>query len=229
MATVDITDVRPNGNSFAEGRLNPPDEVWAPPLAPNGTTAAGHVLLREETFRPVIGGEDSFQPLEPSNLYETFGSRRKLVAGAAIIAALGVAGLTYFFLASPGAKAPAETSPIASSPTAVKSSSETQVQAAPTVAEPSPGAVAASLTAAASPQAVTPQTASTAQNPDLVFLQRPGVNIRSAASANAPVLGTAPRGTQFTATGREGDWVQVENTRWKGWINSQFLAPDKPQ
>ena len=229
MATLDITDVRPNGNSFAEGRLNPPDEVWAPPLAPNGTTAAGHVLLREETFRPVIGGEDSFQPLVPSNLYETFGSRRKLIAGAAIIAALGAAVLTYFFLASPGAKAPAETSPIASSPTAVKSSSETQVQAAPTVAEPSPGAVAASLTAAASPQAVTPQTASTAQNPDLVFLQRPGVNIRSAASANAPVLGTAPRGTQFTATGREGDWVQVENTRLKGWINSQFVAPDKPQ
>ena len=79
------------------------------------------------------------------------------------------------------------------------------------------------------PKPVTPQTASTAQNPDLVFLQRPGVNIRSAASANAPVLGTAPRGTQFTATGREGDWVQVENTRWKGWINSQFVAPDKPQ
>ena len=76
MATVDITDVRPNGNSFAEGRLNPPDEVWAPPLAPNGTTAAGHDLLREETFRPVIGGEDSFQPLEPSNLYETNLSKR---------------------------------------------------------------------------------------------------------------------------------------------------------
>jgi Bacterial SH3 domain len=237
MATLDITDVRPNGNSFAEGRLNPPDEVWAPPLAPNGTTAAGHVLLREETFRPVIGGEDSFQPLEPSNLYETFGSRRKLIAGAAIIAALGVAGLTYFFLASPGAKAPAETSPIASSPTAVESSSKTQVQPAPTVPEPSRGASAvvppASLTVEASPEvapsAVTPQTTSAAQNPDLVFLQRPGVNIRSAASANAPVLGTAPRGTQFTATGREGDWVQVENTRWKGWINSQFLAPDKPQ
>ena len=71
MATVDITDVRPNvrpnGNSFAEGRLNPPAELWAPPLAPNGTTAAGHVLLREDTFRPVIGGEDPFQPSEPSN------------------------------------------------------------------------------------------------------------------------------------------------------------------
>jgi len=219
MATIDLTDVRPYRDSFAEDRLGPPAELWAaPPLAP-------------------IGDEDAFHPPEPSDLSETFGSRRQLIAGTAIVAALGAAVLTYFFLAPPGAKAPAETSPIASSPTAVESSSKTRVQPAPTVAEPSPGSVvpspdvAASLTAAASPQvgAVTPQTASTAQNPDLVFLQRPGVNIRSAPSANAPVLGTAPRGTQFTATGREGDWVQVENTRWKGWINSQFVAPDKPQ
>jgi hypothetical protein len=261
MATVDITDVRRNGNSFTEGRLNPPAELWAPPLAPNGTTAAGHILLREDTFRPVIGGEDPFQPPE-RNLYETFGSRRKLIAGTAIIAALGVAGLTYFFLASPGAKVPAETaesSPIAvqsssgapvqaalnvpepSSPTRVESSSETPAQPAPPVPEPSRGAsgvvpspdVPASLTAEASPQvalgAVTPQTTSAAQNPDLVFLQRPGVNIRSAPSGNAPVLGTAPRGTRFTATSREGDWVQVENTRLKGWINSQFLAANKPE
>ena len=143
MATVDLTDVRPYRDSFAEDRLGPPAELWAaPPLAP-------------------IGDEDAFHPPEPSNLSETFGSRRQLIAGTAIVAALGAAVLTYFFLASPGAKAPAETSPIASSPTAVKSSSETQVQAAPTVAEPSPGAsgvvpspdVAASLTAAASPQA----------------------------------------------------------------------------
>jgi Bacterial SH3 domain len=227
MATVDITDVRPNGNGFAEGRLNPPDEVWAPPLAPNGTTAAGHVLLREETFRPVIGGEDSFQPLEPSDLYETFGARRKLIAGTAIIAALGVAGLTYFFLASPGAKVPAETtesSPIAATP----------VQPAPAVPEPSRGASgvvppAVETSPQVAPSAVTPQTTSAAQNRDLVFLQRPGVNIRSAPSGNAPVLGTAPKGTQFTATSREGDWVQVENTGLKGWINSQFLAPNKPQ
>jgi hypothetical protein len=236
MATVDITDVRPNGNSFAEGRLNPPDEVWAPPLAPNGTTTAGHVLLREETFRPVIGGEDSFQPLEPSNLYETFGSRRKLVAGAAIIAALGVAGLTYFFLASPGAKVPAETTE--SSPIAAQTSSETPVQPAPTVTVPEPSRAASGVVPPASvteaspqvaPSAVTPQTPSAAQNRDFVFLQRPGVNIRSAPSGNAPVLGSAPKGTRFTATSREGDWVQVENTGLKGWINSQFLAPNKPQ
>jgi hypothetical protein len=251
MATLDSVrpNVRPNGNSFAEGTLNPLAELWAPPLAPNGTTAAENVLLREDTFHPEIGGEDPFPPLAPSNPHET--SRRKLIAGTAIIAALGVAVFTSFFLASfflasPGAKVPAETAesspkavqstsgtPEPSSPPRVESSLETSVQPAPTVLEPSREAsgvvpspdVAASLTAEGPPQvapsAVTP--------PDLVFLQRPGVNIRSAPARNAPVLGTAPRGTQFTATSREEEWVQVENTRMKGWINSQFLAPNKPR
>jgi hypothetical protein len=221
MATLDLTDVRPkenfadirpNGDSFTEDRLSPPAEHWAPSLAP-------------------FGDEEAFLAPEPN--------RGKLIAGTAIVAALGAALLAYFFLAWPGAKPPAETAqtvPVASSSTGAESSSstgvesspETQVQPAPTVAD-----VPASLTAEASPQvaasAVTPQTSSTAQNPNVVFLQRPGVKIRSGPSGNAPVLGTAPRGTQFTATGREGDWIQVESTRLKGWINSQFLSPDKPQ
>ena len=242
MTTIDITDVRPNvrsnGNRVTEGSLNPPAELWAPPLAPNGTTAAENVLLREDTFR-AIGGEDAFRPPAPSNPYETFRSRRKLIAGTAIIAALGVVGLTYFFLASPGAKVPAETTQ--SSPIAAQSPAGTPVQPAPTVPEPSRGAsgvvpspdVAASLPAEGTPQvapsAVTPPTTPAAQNRDFVFLQRPGVNIRSAPSGNAPVLGSAPKGTRFTATSREGDWVQVENTGMKGWISSQFLAPNKPQ
>jgi Bacterial SH3 domain len=219
MATLELTDVRPkddlaapDGNYSAEESLNMPAELWAPPLAP-------------------FGDEDGFLAPEPS--------RGKLIAGTAIVAALGVAVFASFFLASLGAKPPAETAqtvPVAST------EAEAQVQPAPTVAQPSPGAssvvpspdVPASLAAEASPQvapwAGTPQTASTAQSPhDLVFLQRPGVNIRSGPSGTAPALGTAPQGTQFTATGREGDWVQVENARLKGWINSQFLAPDKPQ
>jgi Bacterial SH3 domain len=214
MATLDLTDVRPkddladeqpNGDSFlAEDSLSMPAELWAPPLAP-------------------FGDEDAFLAPEPS--------RRKLIAGIAIVAALGAAVLAYFFLDSPGATPPAETaqtSSVASSPTAVGSSSETPVLPAPTVAD-----VPALVTPEASPQVaanpVTPQPNSTAQKPDLVFLQRPGVNIRSGPSGTAPAIGTAPKGTQFTATGREGDWVQVENTRLKGWINSQFLAPDKPE
>ncbi len=234
-----------------------------PPLAPDGTTAAGDVLLREDAIRPGIGGEEPFRPAEPSDRSETFGSRGKLIAGTAVIAALGVAGLAYVFLASPGAKAPAETAespaisaqssletPVqaapnnvaeSSSPGSAESPSATPVQPAPAVPEPSRAASGAapspdgpaSPTAAAAPQAAptaaTSQTTSAAQSQDdVVFLQRPGVNIRSAPSLSAPVLGTAPTGTQFTATSREGDWVQVESTRWKGWISSQFLGPNKP-
>jgi hypothetical protein len=250
MATADITDIRPNGKSFAEGGPNPPAELWAPPLAPNGTDV-GHIFLREDPSRVVIGDEDLFQLPQPSNLSEAetrFGFRRELIAGIAIIAALGVAGLTYFFLASPEGKAPAETAE--SSPIAVQSSSETPAPAAVNVTEPSSSTrvesssetvtgvvpspdVPASATAEVSPQvapsAVTAQITSAAQNRDLVFLQRPGVNIRSGPSGNAPVLGTAPMGTQFTATSREGDWVEVANSRLKGWINSQFLGPNKPR
>jgi Bacterial SH3 domain len=205
----DRADVRPDGDNLGEDSLRMPAELWAPPLAP-------------------FGDEDAYLAPEPS--------RRMLIAGTAIVAALGVAVLAYFFLASPGVKPPAETVPVASSSTGVESSSETQVQPAPTVAESSPAAsslvpspeVPASLTAEASPQvaasAATPESSSTAQNPDLVFLQRPGVNIRSGPSGNAPVIGTAPKGTQFTATGREGDWVQVENARLKGWISSQIFG-----
>ena len=204
MATLELTDVRPkddlaapDGNYSAEDSLNMPAELWAPPLAP-------------------FGDEDGFLAPEPS--------RGKLIAGTAIVAALGVAVFACFFLASHWAKPPAETAqtvPVASTEV------EAQVQPAPTVAD-----VPAALTAAASfpdPASVTPQTDSTAQNPDLVFLQRPSVNIRSGPSGSSPVIGTAPKGTQFTATGREGDWVQVENTRLKGWISSQFLSSDRPQ
>src|SRR4051794_34096433 len=215
--TLDITDVRPNmrpnGNDFADGTLNPPIELRAPPLAPNETTAAGHVLLRVDTFRPAIGGEDHPQPSKPSNPSERFGARGPLIAGTAIIATLGLAGLTYFFFASPGAKVPAEPAPIAvqsssetpaeaaanvpepSSPPSVESSPETAAQLAPTGPEPSRGAsvvpspdnpssIAAGASRQVAPGAATPQTASAAQKLDPVFLQRPGVNIRSAPSGN---------------------------------------------
>src|SRR5262245_7633589 len=120
MATLDLSDVRPkeifadvlpNEDSLAEDRLSTPAEDWAPPLAP-------------------FGDEDTFLAPEPS--------RGKLIAGIAIVAALGAAVLAYLFLASPGTKPPAETaqtSSVASSPTGVGPSPETEVQPAPTVAD----------------------------------------------------------------------------------------------
>jgi hypothetical protein len=252
MATVDISDVRPKGNRLVESKLDRQAELWSPPLAPSGTMALGHVVPPEDTIRP-FADKDAFQPPEPTNLSETkthIGFRQKMIAGSAIIAVLGGAGLVYFLLASPAAKAPADSSQIAvqtsaespvepSSPTSVELPSEkpgTPAPAMPGSSREASGAVPsadvlASLQAEASqvaPSAVPPPTASAAQPRDLLFLQRPGVNIRSAPSANAPVLGTAPKGTPFTPTRRERDWIQVENTRWKGWINSQFLAPNKP-
>jgi uncharacterized protein YgiM (DUF1202 family) len=73
------------------------------------------------------------------------------------------------------------------------------------------------------------QTAAPWEENKIVFLQRPGVNIRSAPSVTGSVLGTAAKGTRFKVTSQEGEWAQVEGTRVKGWINSQFLAPSKPQ
>ena len=62
MATLEITDLRPNGNGFAGGRLNPPTELLAPPLAPSGMTPDGCILLREDAIDPAMEGEDAFQP-----------------------------------------------------------------------------------------------------------------------------------------------------------------------
>jgi uncharacterized protein YraI len=155
------------------------------------------------------------------------------------VAALGVGAVAYF-LSGPSGERTLATQTAESPPTAVQSAVETSVQAAPTTPElsPEPSAaagsdVAPSVNVAASPQAgpdaaagpsTTPQTVPPWQ--DIVFLQRPGVSIRSTPVANGPVVGTAPKGTRFTATRREGDWTQVENGRLKGWINSQFLAAE---
>jgi SH3-like domain-containing protein len=66
------------------------------------------------------------------------------------------------------------------------------------------------------------------QKEGIVFLQRPGVHIRSAPSTNGRVLATVPKGTRFKVTNHEGDWVQVENDRFSGWIRSRFLAANEP-
>jgi hypothetical protein len=67
------------------------------------------------------------------------------------------------------------------------------------------------------------------KNRDIVFLQRPGVKIRSTPSTTGSVLGTARKGTRFAVTNREGEWVRVDNGRLKGWINAQFLASTQPR
>jgi hypothetical protein len=249
MATEDLIQTRLNGDSFDNSSLDPPGEFWAPPLASTETLDTGDMPLRQEILGPATRDEHSFQPLEENDFAETetsFGSRRKLIeliVGTTIVAALGIITLAYLW--APAGEKPAAHS--AESPPAVQSSPEILAQTASRMPEPSrdpPAAVAwpnlpPSITAETSPPEVAPdaptanaaphQTVSASQNWDIVFLQRPGVNIRSTPSTNGPVLGTAPKGTRLKVTNREGDWVQVESGRSSGWINSQFLAPHEPQ
>jgi uncharacterized protein YraI len=252
MAIGDIGEARLNGDRFAESRLGHPAELWPPPRAATGARASGDNLLRRDARGPVTREEhgpltteehafESYEQADLPALRRSFVSGRKLIAGTALVAALAVGAVAYF-LPRPSGEPARSTQTADAAPTAVQSALESPVQAAPTTpelsAEPSAAAgsdVSPSVTVEASPQAgpdavaehnATPQTVAPWESQDIVFLQRPGVNIRSTPVANGPVVGTAPKGTRFTATRREGDWIQVENGRLKGWINSQFLAPE---
>jgi len=253
MTTWAFNEVLPKKDGFAENSSRDhPAESWAPPLAPIGTPAPADagVSVRQ---RALYADDDPPQPPEQSDLSEietSFRSRRTLVAGSAIVATLGVCALAYFFLASAGEKTPTQTAELAP---AVQSPPAALVQAGPSLPEPSPAPPAAAawpdapasiaparpvLPVEDSPQ-VTPaappgntaarQTVPGSQNRDVLFLQRPGVNIRSTPSATGSVLGTAPKGTRFEVRNREGDWIQVESGRLKGWINARFLAPNEPR
>jgi Bacterial SH3 domain len=63
----------------------------------------------------------------------------------------------------------------------------------------------------------------------VAFVQRPGVNIRNAPSQNGEIVGSAQMGGRFIVAGREGEWVQVAQGPWRGWIHERFLAPRLPR
>ena len=243
MARGDFAQAQLNGDRFVESSLEHPDQLSAPPLAPTESAADSDILLQLEALARISRDRHSFQP--PGHETETsFGSRLKLAAGTAIVVALGAGALANFLLPSGGENTATQTAE--SAPT-VQPSPVAPVQAAPSVPEPSPAPSSSAVVAlpdlpssvtfdpapqfAAAPpvNTATRQTVPGSEKGDTVLLQRPGVNIRSTPSANGPVLGTAPKGTRFRVTSRDGDWVQVESGRLKGWINSQFLAPNEPR
>ena len=207
---------------------------WAPPISLLEPATHGDPSLREETFDAEPTDEHRFQPAERSDIYR-FGLQRKLIVGAAIVATLAVGVLAYSFWPAAGEKTKTETAEAAP---AAQSEPDITGQAAPRVPEPSlsaPTAVArpdlppSGIIETASAGSAAARQAPATQNRDIVFLQRPGVNIRSTPATNGPVLGTAPKGTRFKVSNREGDWVQVEGDRLKGWISSQFLGPNDPR
>jgi hypothetical protein len=301
MATEDLIQARPSGDSFAKSSLDDPVEFWDPPLAPTGTLDGDDMSLRhalgpatrdkrffkpleksdfaepgtgfephrddrvefwgpplaptgtldgdDMSLRPALGpatrGERFFKPLEKSDFAEPgtgFEPHRHLIAGTVILAVLGISALAFIW-ASTGEKKTTQSEQSAPAVQSSQSSPQPPAQTAsrkpeslpdPSVAVAWPD-VPASVTvetpevAPVAPTGNTapPQTVSASQKPDIVFLQRPGVNIRSAPSANGRVLGTAPKRTRFKVTNREGDWVQVESDRFRGWIKSQFLAANE--
>ena len=259
MATEDLIQARPSGDSFAKSSLDDPVEFWDPPLAPTGTLDGDDMSLRP-ALGPATRDERFFKPREKSDFAEPgtgfepqsdfaeagtgFEPHRKLIAGIVILAALGISALAFIW-ASTGEKKTTQSEQSAPAVQSSQSSPEPPAQTASRKPEsPSDPSVAvawpdlpASVTvetpevAPVAPTGITAprQTASASQKPDIVFLQRPGVNIRSAPSANGRVLGTAPKRTRFKVTNREGDWVQVESDRFKGWIKSQFLAANEPR
>ena len=168
---------------------------------------------------------------------------RKLITGIAVVLALGLSALAYFFLA-PSGKTITQTAELAPSVPYPPTPAQAAPSAAPAAA--TPGTAPAVATPSAAPAMATPSAApavanserppepvqtspKVAQRGDVLYLQRPGVNIRSTPSPTGSALGTAPKGTRFKVTNRQGDWIQVESGRLKGWINAGFLAPSEPR
>ena len=262
MATQDLMQTELHGDSSAESSLDLGLEVGAPSLAPTGGFGSDDNSLRQ-ALGPAIRDERFFKPREKNEFFKppekndfaevgtSFEVHRKLLAGTAVVTALGIAAVVYIW-ASRGEKTPMQSE---QSTPAVQSS---QASPEPSQASPEPSAQTASRKPETSPDpsvavawpdlptsiaadtsAVVPvapsatntprPTVSLSQKPEIVFLQRPGVNIRSAPSTNGRVVGKAGKGMRFKVTKREGDWVQVESDRFKGWINSQFLATNEPR
>jgi hypothetical protein len=243
MPTAELTDTGLDGHNSPRGRIDVAPS-WAPPISPMEPAADGDPYLGEETFDTAPPDEHLFQTAERSDIYEIlmgFGLQQKLIAGGAVVATLAVGILACLFWPAADEKTKTETATAAS---AVESEPEITGHAAPRIPERSlsaPTAVALSALPSSGHIGSSSQVAATApvgnaetrhapatQNQNIAFLQRPGVKIRSTPATNGPVVGTAPKGTRFKVSKRDGDWIQVESDRLKGWINSQFLGPNNP-
>jgi hypothetical protein len=236
MSTAELTEVGLDGHHSPRRRVDAA-HAWSPPLSPLEAATNGDPSLGEDTFDAIPADEDLFQPAERSDISQIlrdFGLQRKLIVGAAIVATLAVGVLAYVFWPAAGETTKTETAEAAP---AAQSEPLITGRADPRIPEPSlsaPTAVARPDLAPSgiiegSAQSAAARQAPATQNREIVFLQRPGVNIRSTPATNGPVLGTAPKGTRFKVSNRDGDWVQVEGERLKGWINSQFLGPNDPR
>jgi hypothetical protein len=160
----------------------------------------------------------------------SFRLRPKLVAGTAIMAGIGVCACAYFLLPSSNktapksAELPAAVQAVPASPVQTASASSeffASIDRSESLAEP----LDASQKVASAALPTRSLRTAPARSGDILFVQRPRVNIRSTPSLNGSVVAIALKGTPFKVTSRQVDWVQVQNGPFRGWINAQFLAP----
>jgi uncharacterized protein YgiM (DUF1202 family) len=195
-----------------------------------------------------------------------------LIAAAACVAAIALAGLALIFLQAPGSKTtrpapaenaalPAESPPAAQLPERPGARQQPAGARSETSASPGSGMLPAQAPAGSTSQSREPARADGVVPPDariatpapapppalaptapqqnnalrpnpehrqIVTLERSGVNIRSAPSANSRVVGSAPKGTRFEVKQRKGRWVEIESNEVRGWVSPRFLGPDQP-
>jgi hypothetical protein len=217
-------DARRRSDELTESRHN----QLVPPFSPIGTPAYGNSGIGLDS------GEDG--PLgrpEQNDLLESRTSFRlqpKLVAGTAMVAGVGVCACAYFLLPSSNKTIPqsaelsAAVQAVPASPVQTASNPSeffAAVDRSESLAEPLDGSQKVVLAALPTGSLRTDP----ARSGDILFVQRPRVNIRSTPSVNGSVVAIALKGTPFKVTSRQVDWVQVQNGRFRGWINAQFLAP----
>lgn len=111
---------------------------------------------------------------------------------------------------------------------------ESRTAALPDPETPRPPAAIPNRPAAEAPPPPPPSRSAALAQPGLTrgqfaFVQRPGVNIRNAPSPSGEIVGSALMGGRFVVAGREGEWVQVAQGQWRGWINQRFLGPRLPR
>jgi hypothetical protein len=223
-------------------------EFWLASIAPVETPAPALVKVSVRVPTRYQHKNDPPQLSQHTDLYgsqRSFGSDRKLIIAIVVVLALGLSALVYFFFTSPSEKTTTQTAELAPSvPYLSATPAEAAPRAAPavTTAGEAPAVATPSVVPAATARPHSPPLANSegppepvqvlpkvAQGGDVLYLQRPGVNIRSTPSPTGRAVGTAPKGTRFKVTNRQGDWIQVESGRLKGWINAGFLAPSEPR
>ena len=124
----------------------------------------------------------------------------------------------------------AASTPVASAPNSSATSSPPPTNQSPAAQAQVP-IDSAPVESAVRPTPAPPTTMSdqpTSLPNDIVFVQKPGVNIRSEPSRAGRIVGSASKGRQFKVIRRAGSWVQVEGDATTGWIGGRLLGPQKP-